>query len=329
MGKIKYTKGIGLPTTTFDDVFLTHKKNGEWWYCTGYLKNESGGLFGYQFTLAKVRFFGIGFNMLICSVTDIKNQKHYNIQLPIFFKKGITTNETLLEVKDSARVEFSPNEFSSKGKMKLHIESGDFCLDVDLDALKAPVWHCDNGVLQMGIQNDEKQRTYYYSFTNIASKGTLTINGQTHNNLVGKSWFDRQGGTYSLANRKCQWEWFSLRFFDDAEAMLFSFPHMNYYDGTYIERDGQYRRMNDYKVAAAKVVTAHNGWQFSSEWNLEMNGKKYKIIPKIDGMINLFFFELLASIIDENGKEVGYAFVELLPGVRNKSSALNAFKKKK
>ena len=197
-----------------------------------------------------------------------------------------------------------------------------------MEATKPPVWHCNNGVLQMGIQGKKKQRTYYYSFTNLKSSGSLTLNGQKHNNLVGKTWFDRQGGTYTLTNAKCNWEWFSIRFFDNTEAMLFAFPHMDYYDGTFIKANGQYSRMNDYKIEATKVTTAPNGFKFSNEWNLEMNGKKYKIVPKIDGMFNVFFFELMASVFDENGKEIGYAFVELLPGVRNKVNSAMAFRKK-
>ena len=57
-------------------------------------------------------------------------------------------------------------------------------------------------------------------------------------------------------------------------------------------------------------------------------GMKYTITPRIDGMFNVFFFELLADIMDEDGNMLGYCFVELLPGVRNKTSALDAFRKK-
>jgi hypothetical protein len=327
MKKIVYTKGSGMPITTFDDVFLTHKKCSEWWYCTGYLTGEKGNLFGFQFTLAKVKILGFGFHLLICSVTDIDGKKHYNIQKPIFFNKGITANGALIDVDGKTRIEFSPNEFSSKGKMKLHMESDNYRINVNTEAKKPPVWNCDGGILKMGIPKGEKHRTFYYSFTNINAVGTLTLCGKTYENLTGKCWFDRQGGTYNIANGKCHWEWFSLRFFDGTEAMLFAFPHMNYYDGTYIYADGRYERMNDYKLTATKIID-ENGLKFSGEWEVGMNGKKYKIVPKIDGMINIVFFELMASVIDEYGKEVGYAFVELLPGVRNKVDAKNAFKKK-
>jgi len=327
MGKIQYINGTGIPHKSFEEEFLTHKKCSEWWYCTGYLGNVER-LFSYQFTLAKVRIAGIKFHILICAVTDIKNQKHYNIQKPIFFGKNVTTNAHELSVGELVKVKLQENKFAKQGKMSIFMKMPDFELNVELNTTKAPVWHCDDGVLQMGIQNNDKEKTYYYSYTNMETIGDLKVAGEEFKGLKGKTWFDRQGGTYSLTKSECNWEWFSLRFFDNHEIMLFAFPHVNYYDGTYIDKDGNYRRLNDYKITATEVIT-YNNMKFSNKWDLEINGKQYQIVPKTDGMFNIFFFELLASIIDETGKEVGYAFVELLPGVRNKNKFTDAFRKKK
>lgn len=328
MGQIKYAKGTGIPHSSFDAEFLTHDECSEWWYCTGYLESDSGRLFGYQFTLAWVKIMGIRFHILICAVTDFENQKHYDIQTPIFFGKDIVADDTTIAFGDKVQAAFEPNEFSHKGHVKLHMESAEFTLDADMNAVKPPVWQCEDGVLQMGIQNDPKERTYYYSYTNLATTASLVLNGEHFDDLKGKTWFDRQGGTYSLTKPECNWEWFSLRFFDNTEAMLFAFPQDDYYDGTYIERDGSYRRMNDYKLEAIEVII-YNKMKFSSRWKLTMNGRNYVIEPKVDGMFNLYFFELLADIVDDQNQVVGYCFVELLPGVRNKNSVLDAFKIKR
>jgi hypothetical protein len=327
MGNISCTTGIGIPHRSFEEEFLTHKKCSEWWYCTGYLHNTGGHMFGYQFTLAKIKIYGIRFHLLICSLTDFQTEKHYNTQIPIFFGKGITTESNVLSCGRKAVFTFAPNEHSSKGAMTLHMESDEFCLNVELDAIKPPVWHCDDGVLQMGIPDNPKEKTYYYSFTNLATKGWLSIKGKAYENLDGKTWFDRQGGTFTLTDPRCSWEWFSLRFFDNTEAMLFAFPQDNYYDGTYIDIDGAYRRLNDYKLEPTDVIT-FEGKKFSNGWALQMNGRQYAIIPKTEGMFNVFFFELLAEIRDSSDNLAGYGFVELLPGVRNRNSSLDAFKKK-
>ncbi|MDR1599242.1 MAG: carotenoid 1,2-hydratase [Oscillospiraceae bacterium] len=325
MGKIVYTAGSGLPPTTFDDVWLAHKNRGEWWYCTGYLEDKGGDLFGYQFTLAKITVV-VPFMLLICSVTDFRSGKHYNTQTPIFFGKGVTVTADTLAVDGHTRLTLSPNEHSGKGRMRLDMRGAGFRLDVEMEAAKPPVWHCDNGALQMGIPG-ETERTYYYSFTNLAARGSLEIGGKAYEGLAGKAWFDRQGGTYHITDPRCGWEWFSLRFFDNTEAMLFAFPQDDYYDGTLIEASGAYRRLNDYTIKEMEIIT-FEGKRFSNGWNLEMDGKKYTITPKISGMFNVFFFELLADIKGEDGSLLGYCFVELLPGVRNKGNVLAAFIKK-
>jgi predicted secreted hydrolase len=179
----------------------------------------------------------------------------------------------------------------------------------------------------MGIPGD-KEKTYYYSFTNLKAVASLALNGETFSSLHGKAWFDRQGGTYTITDPRTCWEWLSLRFFDNTEAMIFAFPQDNYYDGTFIAQDGTWERMNSYKLEAKDVIT-YEGKKFSNGWSLQMKGKTYSIEPKASGMFNVFFFELLADIKDENGKAVGCCFVELLPGVRNKLNNLDAFKKKK
>ena len=41
----------------------------------------------------------------------------------------------------------------------------------------------------------------------------------------------------------------------------------------------------------------------------------FTITPKMDGQLNLAYYELLADAIDINGNIVGFCVVELLPGV--------------
>lgn len=329
MAGIKYSSSkTGIPITTFEDTFLTHKRSSEWWYETGYVNDAEGKLYSFQFTLAKVTIAGITFHILISCVTDFSTGKHYNNQLPIFMGRGVISDNTALIVRDAAVMRFEPNDVSSMGKMKLSMKALEFDLTFDMEAVKPPVRQCEDGILQMGILNNPKERTFYFSFTNIKVSGTLSIAGKDIGQVSGKAWFDRQGGTYHLTNRFCNWEWFSLRFFDESEAMLFAFPQDGYYDGTRIFADGTYRRMNDYHIMDLSYIT-YEGLRFSSSWEVQMEGRRYLLKPLTRGMYNIFFFELLADIVEiDTGKKVGYCFVELLPGVYNKNSIRDAFKKK-
>jgi len=319
MINIHYTTSPGVPPRSKEEEFLCHKIGPEWWYATGYLKDESGKLFTFQFTLAKMRLFGVKFHILMTAVTDLQTGKHHYAQQSIFFGKNVIITPNQIGVDGIAAMTF--------GKQQLGLNMGgkDYALSLELGIVKPAVWHCENGVLRMGIDKP-KEKTYYWSYTNLAASGQLTLEGKAYQ-VTGKGWFDRQGGPYNPLDDRTSWEWFSLRFFDDEEAMLFSFPQDRYQDGTFIDQVGQARRLNEYTITPLGWTKA-GGYKFSFGWRVELKGVKaeqYTITPKIDGQLNLFYFELLADIKDSAGTTVGYCVVELLPGVYNKSNPFAAF----
>jgi len=325
MKNIEYSKSPGVPHGSMDEEFLTHKHCSEWWYCTGYLRDEKERMYMYQFTLAKIKLFGINFHVLLTALTDIENKKHDYGQKVSFLGRNIVTTSNRTSYRDIAEMTYMPHQFGSKGKMQLDMKGKNYELKLDMNAVKPPVWHCEDGVLKMGLVDDPKQRTYYFSYTNLETNGTLVLNGEELH-VSGKSWFDKQGGTYTIDNPLVNWEWFSMRFFDNTELMLFSFPQDNYFDGTKINIDGSYSRLNNYSVTPQGFIEA-GGYKFSNGWTLHIPGVKdedYTLEPVIEGQFNLFFFELLAYIKNRKGETVGYAVVELLPGVYNKK--IDSFK---
>ena len=316
MKNIQYTTSPGIPHQSMDEEFLCHKKSPEWWYSTGYMHNEDGRLFSYQFTLADIRIYGLRFNILITVLTDFETGKHHYSQESIFFGKDVIITPDRVGVDGKAEMTFSTE------KLALKMTGADYAVVMDLSVVKPRVWHCDRGKLKMGI---DENFTYYWSYTNLALSGEVVLDGKVHK-VSGKGWFDKQGGPYNLIERRTQWEWFSLRFFDNEEIMLFSFPQVGYKDGTYIEESGYYSRLNDYQIEPLGWAEA-KGLKFSSGWKVVMKGVKgevYTLIPVIEGQFNFFFFELLAEIQDQSGKVVGYSFVELLPGVYNQKNTLKA-----
>lgn len=319
MKQIQYTNSLGVPHLEMKDEFLTHKKGSEWWYCTGFITNEEGRLFSFQFTLARVRIYFAQFHILMTALTDFENGKHYYAQQPIFFGKDLTLTSQKVGFGDAAVMGFSEEGLT------IDVHDKDYTLSLKMSTEKSPVWHCEDGVLKMGV-DDPKQTTYYWSYTNLAASGTLDFGGRTHT-VTGKAWFDKQGGTYTLTDRRTNWEWFSLRFFDNEEIMLFSFPQDGYQDGTYIDRSGNYHRLNQYTITPLDFTEA-GGKKFSCGWKVNLNSLKdgeYEIIPIMDGQMNLFYFELLAEIRDIKGDKVGYCVTELLPGVYNEINPLDAF----
>lgn len=314
MKKIKYDpNNLG----SFEKEWLIHKKCKEWWYATGVLFDKNKNMYSYQYTMLSLNFKIITLYVGMIALTDYKNNKHYYKQNTSISKKSIIVNEKEATYKNVCNC-----KKEDKG-INIRLCHKDFDLDLFLDYGKGAVYHCDNGKLQMGIKG-EKETTFYYSYPNMKTSGILKINGKTLN-LTGKSWFDKQGGTYSISNTKTHWEWFSLRFFDDEEMMLFTFPQDHYVDGTYIKKDGTHKRLDHYIMNATKVIT-FNDALWSSKWELKLfdneiknKDKFYKIEPIQEGHINFAYFEELCYIKNENDEIVGYCFSELLPGVRNKN----------
>jgi len=272
-------------------------------------------MYSYQYTLLHINLGLVCLRIAMIALTDFKNNKHYYLQQPVNKKNPLKVSE----------VEASIGEVSSAIKtdkgIKIALKHKDFTLNAFAEYGRGAVWHCDNGLLQMGIP-EEKETTLYYSYTHMPTTADLTLNGQTIH-LSGNTWFDKQGGTYSIINPKCHWEWFSLRFFDEEEVMLFTFPHNNppYFDGTYIKNDGTYQRLNDYEIKR-KRTTEFIGLKWSAEWevNLKIKGGEYKLVPLQEGHINFAYFEEVIKILDKEDNLVGYGYAELLPGVLNQKA---------
>ena len=255
--------------------------------------------------------YNIRLHILVTALSDVETGKHYYSQQAFFFGRNVNITPSLIGVEGKAEMRFDD------WKLGLSITANDYSLSLDMNAAKPPVWHCDKGVLRMAL-DDPKQRTYYWSYTNLRAAGTLVL-GDEELEVSGKAWFDRQGGTYNIVNRWTHWEWFSMRFFDDEEVMLFSFPQSDYQDGTFIDREGNPERLTDYSIKPLGFTEA-GGHKFSLGWEVEIKGvkdEKYTLVPKMDGQMNLTYFELLADIKDMKGNVVGYCVVELLPGVYN------------
>ena len=309
--------------TNFEKEWGIHKKCKEWWYATGILFDDNNNMYSYQYTLLHINFGIITARVAMIALTDYHNNTHYYSQTPTFNKNKLTITNKEASFKGKATAVKLDNE------MHIKLNHSLFTLNLNANYGKGAFWHCNNGKLQMGLDG-KKETTLYYSYPNMPTEGTLTINGNRIH-LKGKTWFDKQGGTYSLQKSQTHWEWFSLRFFDEEEIMLFTFPDSKFNDGTYISKDGVRQRVTDY-VIQRTTIDEENGMKWSSGWELALKIKdqNYTIEPIQKGHINFAYFEELCYIKNENGTTVGYCFAELLPGVLNdtkKIKVLNLFKK--
>jgi len=309
MKKIKYDPDHH---GSFEEEWGIHKGCREWWYSTSILSDEEGNLYTCQYTLLHLSMGLVTPKVAMVALTDYKNSRHYYLQTMPNRKEKVYIDEHEASVSNVASAK------KEKDGMKIFLHHKSFQLELTCQYGKGCIWHCDDGKLQMGTE-EPSATTLYYSWTNMPTEGVLTLEGKQIG-LKGRTWFDKQGGTYNMADMRSHWEWFSLRFFDQEEAMLFTFPQnpVPQYDGTFIAADGSYHRLNDYRIEATSRCT-YKGLEWSAGWKLTMPEKEqeYTIEPLQEGHMNFAYFEELCAIRNTKGDLVGYAFAELLPGVLN------------
>jgi predicted secreted hydrolase len=207
----------------FNAEWPPHRKVSGWWYITGYLSDPDHPehIYSYQYTLLRARIYGVTAIVLQLAFTDFQTGQHY-------FKQTFSFRERKF-FADEKSIRFPPLSHLKRGEkdISLSVKTDEFSLDLNLDYGKGAFWHGDDGVLVMGEPDDPVQRTVYYSYPNMPTTGEMVLRnsaGETKTlQVTGKSWFDRQWGPYRLVEPATHWEWFSLRFFDDEEVMLFAF----------------------------------------------------------------------------------------------------------
>ncbi|MDR1093146.1 MAG: hypothetical protein LBL66_03265 [Clostridiales bacterium] len=308
MKKIKYDPDN---LQSFEKEWGIHKKCKEWWYATGFLQDGDGNLYSYHYNVLRLHLGIVTPKLVMAAFTDFRGGNHHYMQRAALGNKNVVISGNEASYANLASAKRESDGF------RIDLNHKDFKLSVKAKYGKGAFWHCDNGKLQMALPA-KKETTLYYSYTNMPTEGTAVYGGRTLE-VKGKTWFDKQGGSYSIMKRETNSEWFSLRFHDDEEMMLFAFPQSDYRDGTYITVDSKSERLTDYVLKTTKVIEK-NGLKWSSGWDLYVSGKKeerYTITPILEGKMNFAYFEELCRVLNPKGAEVGLCFVELLPGVLN------------
>lgn len=304
---IKTINYLGKEHGNFNQEWLAHHKASELWYATGLLNDENNNLYSYQIVLIKTAFGNLEPWSTQLALTDFTNNKHYFFEKAQKDGEGYSVGDNFAKRDDLLSIEKSNDGFI------INAEADNFSISLQTEFGKGAFWHADNGYLVMG--KPELGSTTYYSYPSMPTTGKLILDDKTIQ-IKGNSWFDKQGGEFQSLNPLSQWEWFSLRFKDNEQVMLFSFPQDDYQDGTYITDHSQ--RLNKYTITPKKIIEV-DGIKFSSGWDIDLPGIKdehYTLEPIMAGQRNGAYYEQVSRIFDSSNNHVGDCVVELLPGAR-------------
>ena len=256
----------------------------EWWYFTGNLRDPDGKRYGYQLT-----FFRQGIRSQIptplnawdirdiylghFAVTDVSGGKFRAVDRLSRAGPGLA---------GASREEMNVWLLNWSARMKgssIHLEArdSDKGLLLELAPRKAPVIHGQNGFSRKGPA--QGQASYYVSFTDLATRGSLKLPGSgSPIEVRGVSWFDQEFGSNQLTPEQRGWDWFSLHLSDGRDLMIYFLRLKNgsvepASSGALVAADGSARHL---KLSDLSVIVL-NRWksprskgEYPGRWRIQL-----------------------------------------------------------
>ncbi len=256
----------------------------EWWYFTGNLRDAAGNRYGYQLT-----FFRQGVRLEASdpgnpwSLRDLY-PAHFAITDAVagafHFAEQITRSGPGLAGAATGGMNVWNLGWSAKmerDRILIRARRGPMELALDLRPRKPLVLQGNRGLSRKGPGRG--QASYYYSFTDLASKGTIRTPGSEMPVPVeGVSWFDQEFSSNALTKDQVGWDWFSIRLSDGRDLMLY---FLRKKDGTVeqessgalVEPDGNSRSLTLGEIGVEVLATwtsTRSGGRYPSRWRIRI-----------------------------------------------------------
>jgi predicted secreted hydrolase len=159
----------------------------------------------------------------------------------------------------------------------LKAHQGKMALDLELTPRKPKIFHGDKGLSTKG--QNPGQASYYYSFTDLATNGTVqTSLSEKPIEVTGTSWFDQEFASNVLSADQVGWDWFGIHLSDGRDLMLFQLRRKDgtiepASSGTIIEKDGtsRYLRQDDITLKVlAQWKSPKSSGTYPAKWQVSI-----------------------------------------------------------
>ena len=271
----------------------------EWWYVTGTLTGPEAQPYGYELTL-----FRIGLtppdaapdptpsdwrtNQLYMghfAVTDGASKTFHDFERFQRAGAGLAGARA-----DPFRVWLEDWSMASTGAstfpVRLRARANGVGVNLVLDPRKPRVLQGDRGLSQKGP--GAGNASYYYSYTRLATEGTLTLGADTLS-VSGESWMDREWSTSALGPDQEGWDWFSLQLDDGRDLMYYQLRRTDgspssFSEGVLVGPDGATTALSGSEVSleVLDTWTSPDGTHtYPVEWTLRVpsQGLDLRITP--------------------------------------------------
>lgn len=247
----------------------------EWWYLTANLKDETGTVYGIQWTLFRTALAPgdvVGWQspqiwMGHAALTSARD--HFSAER--LARGGIGQAGLQTDPFEAWIDHWSMTGDSELENIEVSAKAEDFGYALSGKASTDLVLHGADGY---SVKSASGQASYYYSQPDYEITGTLTLpSGPV--SVRGMGWLDREWSSQPLSDDQSGWDWFSLRFDSGDKLMGFilrgrdSAP--DFRSGTWISADGTVTALPPAAFQAQPVQTAQvDGRQLPVEWQVTL-----------------------------------------------------------
>jgi len=299
----------------------------EWWYITGHAQS-AGRAFGFQLTFFRSRvdstqamtskFAAKQLMFAHAAITDVEGKKLHHDQRIARDGFGVaSSSETDMSIK------LRDWTLQADGKRyTAELPANDFGLKLQFIETQPVLLQGNNGLSRKGP--DVKQASYYYSQPQLATTGSLRVQGKTFD-VQGTAWLDHEWSQEILAPGAVGWDWIGMNLTDGSALTAFRLRDKT---GNAIWDGGSFRSANQslYVFSQGEVIFKPTRfWKspltqasYPVEWIVRTPADFYTVKAVMDNQeldsrqsTGAIYWEGLSELINSNGKKVGMGYLEM------------------
>ncbi len=300
----------------------------EWWYITGAV--EAGARpFGFQLTFFRTRvdatqamvsdFAARQLVFAHAAVTDVQGRRLHHDQRIARAGFGVAladTADTRVRLRDWHLAR------EDDGAYVARLPAGDFTLELRCTPTQPPLLQGVAGLSRKGP--DPSQASYYYSVPQLATSGTITLEGRRHE-VHGKAWLDHEWSEALMHPQAVGWDWIGMNLDDGSALTAFQLRRQ---DGSPLWDGGSFRAAGGPASIASQGQTRFTpqrrwtspltGASYPVEWQVQTPAGPYTVRAVLDNQeldsrasTGAVYWEGLSDLIDSTGRRVGRGYLEM------------------
>jgi predicted secreted hydrolase len=237
--------------------------HNEWWYVVGHV-HQGGRTFGYEvtiFRLAHLQAPGLPAPVTIyrtdVAITD-ETARRFHHQVSYYFPASAHVSSKALDVHVGSAALSGP----TPADMNLSATLPGGSIHLRLSSARPPMYVGGRGYIPFG-----SGFTYYYSLTDVATSGTLSVGGHAFR-VSGISWLDHQWGNWNWQSVR-GWTWMALQLSNGVQLSVFDVrgrtTHVR--EASVLLSGGRLLTLPDARVRSLSTwISPHTGGHYPSRW---------------------------------------------------------------